>query len=105
MSTSFISFPPIQLSIQDSQKPTRTKDSTIDLLAELEILAVTINNEDNDIILETASTNQYYKHTTHPLTILHPRDKNSTFLVKLEGLLSTPSQVLRAIQVSHNPHT
>ncbi|PYH37407.1 gamma-glutamylcyclotransferase family protein [Aspergillus neoniger CBS 115656] len=49
----------------------------MDLLAKLEILAVTVNNEDNGIILETASNNQ---------------DKNSTFLVKLEGPLSTPSQ-------------
>ncbi|PYH67556.1 gamma-glutamylcyclotransferase family protein [Aspergillus vadensis CBS 113365] len=65
----------------------------MDLLAELEILAVTANNEDNSIILETASTNQYYNHTTQPPTALRPRDKNSTFLVKLEGPLSSPFQV------------
>ncbi|OJI82941.1 hypothetical protein ASPTUDRAFT_191420 [Aspergillus tubingensis CBS 134.48] len=66
----------------------------MDLLAKLEILAVTANNEDNGIILETASTNQYYNRTTQPpTTTITPRDKNSTFLVKLEGPLSTPSQV------------
>ncbi|OJZ90950.1 hypothetical protein ASPFODRAFT_203424 [Aspergillus luchuensis CBS 106.47] len=65
----------------------------MNLLAKLEILAVTVNNEDNGIILETASNSQYYNHTSHPLTTLHPKDKNSTFLVKLEGPLSTPSQV------------
>lgn len=92
MSTSFISFPPIQ-SFQDPQNPTKIKYPTMDLLAKLEILAVTANNEDNGIILETASNNQYYNHTSHPLTTLHPRDKNSTFLVKLEGPLSNPSQV------------
>ncbi|XRM42976.1 hypothetical protein ABZX51_006187 [Aspergillus tubingensis] len=64
----------------------------MDLLAEFEILAVTVR-EDNGIILETASTNWYYNCTTQPPTTLTPRDKNSTFLVKLEGPLSTPSQV------------
>ncbi|GFN16987.1 hypothetical protein AtubIFM56815_005019 [Aspergillus tubingensis] len=65
----------------------------MDLLAKLEILAVTANNEDNGIILETASNDQFYNYTTQPPTTPTPRDKNSTFLVKLEGPLSTPSQV------------
>ncbi|GKZ38093.1 hypothetical protein AbraIFM66950_010040 [Aspergillus brasiliensis] len=74
----------------------------MDLLAELEILAITTNNEDNGVILETTPIN-HYNHTIPSPSTLTPRDKNSTFLVKLEGPLSTPSQVQKLSQSLTTP--